>query len=1494
MVLSLNDAAKLVQENFKLKKKIIKNSNKELNFIYNIFSSITQRTHQSFLQGLIKQNNYNIILENIENLFNKYHSIQKPISFKTFLYKSPYKILVFISSIKVELIKIAQNSGTKKISHLFKLFFNLNINNNLILSNTTNDFLHFHNLVFSPISCVFYKKNMDNDFDNNIENKSIIIYKPNNIPFAFQNNQSDFDKNVLILLNENPISKKIDYNLNSFIMNIQGAKLFIPINNGFFVITGYYNEDPINLSRTYISYSQKENDLIMLAQQYNTPIEFSTAYIRQLSICDFVSLPNNTVIENCFKAYQKLKKLKQKTISALVKEFLLNNIEIQRETLTLLLLNKNNDTQSLAYLMYDMISNESYLLKPQPLAEQIFNSLHWSVQKLFKLASKKIDKLSSNILKFNIDKIPYEKRVLLIKCEQNIKNKIMDKVREINNSKGESNAKAMNYVEGALKIPFSIYKKEPIISFLQDFRKILKYFLTTGTNLLSKLFYFDNIVDNKFIQTYNSFQNFNSFQNITTPHIINSFIISTYNTINNINYNKKKPKNNYSNLNCNELKKKLQKYKLSKKGVKKKLIKRLMKYDLYTYNSNNKNFKKLLSNQDYISLVKKTNNIHSQWSDYKLNKLDYIKNVSDTLDNAVYGLNEAKNQIKRVIAQWIHGNMNGYVFGFEGPAGTGKCLAFNTPIIMFDGSIKKVQNIQINDLLMGDDSTPRKVLSTTSGKDLMFEIIQEYGNNYIVNSCHILSLKIVSNKPLLINNTYYNNEDIIDISIKDFMNLSLHTKKFLKGFKTAVEFQNTKTTTINSYILGYWLGNWNINNIPIYIKKTFNNNSIPNNYKYNTTKNRNLLLAGLIDSNGLYNKDKHSILLSCDNNNLANDITFLSRSLGYYTTISTPDYYNIITITIQGNLNNIPLKSLVINNKDYNHRLYTNISIKPLNKDNYYGFIIDGNHRFLLGDFTCTHNTTFAKLGIAKCLIDVDNNPRPFAFIALGGSSNGSTLEGHNYTYVGSTWGRIVDILMETKCMNPIIYIDELDKISRTEHGKEIVGILTHITDPSQNDSWCDKYFNGIKIDLSKVLFIFSYNDPQLIDKILLDRIHVIKTNALNKFEKTKIAQKFLLKKIYTSVGFNENDIIFPENIIHFIIETYTYEAGVRKFKERLFELVREINLQYLLGNTILFPFTITLDFVKKTFEKKSKITIKSISKYPKIGIVNGLFATASGLGGITIIESFKILANNKLTLELTGQQGDVMKESMKVAKTVVWNLLPTSTQNFIRNNEPFGIHIHCPEAATPKDGPSAGCAITIAILSLLLNIPVLNTIALTGEIDLNGSVLPIGGLESKIFGAKKAGVKTVLIPHKNIEDLEKIRNSDYPPEDNNFKVISVKHISQIIKYMLIISPQYTEIFNIFKLSNSQNEILSTAAFISKLLDINTLIIDNSTVIYLSQSILNTIELNNISDKNINDLAIFNLANNQLSLKDINNSLHTYNYISYNTNYGLVYVLSKI
>jgi len=439
--------------------------------------------------------------------------------------------------------------------------------------------------------------------------------------------------------------------------------------------------------------------------------------------------------------------------------------------------------------------------------------------------------------------------------------------------------------------------------------------------------------------------------------------------------------------------------------------------------------------------------------------------------------------------------------------------------------------------------------------------------------------------------------------------------------------------------------------------------------------------------------------------------------------------------------------------------------------------------------------TTIAKKGLAKCFLDEDGNPRPFGFLPLGGSSNGAVLEGHSYTYLGSTWGRIVDILMETKCMNPIIYIDEVDKVSNTEHGREIIGILTHLTDFSQNHEFTDKYFSGIKFDLSKVLFVFSYNDSHSIDRILRDRITEINVKALTMVEKIHVVQNYSLPEILDTVGYKDNDITISKDVIKYIIQNYTNEAGVRKLREKLFEIVREINLKKITDDNIVLPYEVSEEFVKELFSDKPKVHVKKIAKEPQVGFVNGLYATVTGTGGLTIVECVKTPSDRKLSLELTGQQGDVMKESMMCAKTLAWNLVPKSIKKEINEEFEsygnFGLHIHCPEAATPKDGPSAGITITTAIVSRLCNIKIKNDIAMTGEIDLHGNVHPIGGLEAKLEGAKRAGVRLCLIPKDNEEDYEKIlkrRNlaECTSPRNDLPEVKIVSNIMEVIQEALV------------------------------------------------------------------------------------------------------------
>jgi ATP-dependent Lon protease len=448
--------------------------------------------------------------------------------------------------------------------------------------------------------------------------------------------------------------------------------------------------------------------------------------------------------------------------------------------------------------------------------------------------------------------------------------------------------------------------------------------------------------------------------------------------------------------------------------------------------------------------------------------------------------------------------------------------------------------------------------------------------------------------------------------------------------------------------------------------------------------------------------------------------------------------------------------------------------------------------------------TTICKNGLSKCLVDTDGKQRPFAFIPLGGTSNGSLLEGHHYTYLGSTWGKMVDVLINSKCMNPIIYIDELDKVSRTENGKEIISILTHLTDQSQNMEFNDRYFSGIPLDMSKAIFVFSYNDSSKIDRILRDRIHEITIKPLNKNEKIKITKNYLLPEILSIVGFNSGDIRIKNKDLEFLIENYTYEAGVRKLHEHLLILVREINLLLIMDeDDIQLPFIIREDYIKKVFSEKQLIKTKKIFPKPQIGLVNGLYATNAGMGGITIIEVLRTPSERAYSLQLTGQQGDVMKESMYCAKTLAWNLIPANIKKEIKedweNNGQWGLHIHCPEGATPKDGPSAGCAITIAIISRMCGINVRNTIAITGEIDLNGNIGQVGGISSKLEGALVAGVKKVFIPKDNEDDyikhLDKLKetmissdeysDSEYEGtqdnKNNQLKVIPVSRIEDVL-----------------------------------------------------------------------------------------------------------------
>ena len=434
--------------------------------------------------------------------------------------------------------------------------------------------------------------------------------------------------------------------------------------------------------------------------------------------------------------------------------------------------------------------------------------------------------------------------------------------------------------------------------------------------------------------------------------------------------------------------------------------------------------------------------------------------------------------------------------------------------------------------------------------------------------------------------------------------------------------------------------------------------------------------------------------------------------------------------------------------------------------------------------------TSIAKKGLVDCLLDENNVGRPFSLIQCGGGSNASTLAGHGFTYVGSQWGRIVDILIETKCMNPIILIDEVDKLSQSENGKEITGILTHLVDDTQNDSFQDKFFSGIDIDLSKALFIFSYNDPEKVDRILLNRIHRIKFDNLSNEDKLTILKNYIIPEIYNKFAISEC-VIFTDEILEYIIETYTYEPGVRKLKEIIYEIIGEINLELLHETITNIPIKITKELLTTKYLKdKVEVTFTKINEKPTVGLINGLWANSLGKGGIIQIETLFYPSQHPLTMKLTGSLGDVMKESSDVAKDVAWNLTSQKIQNKFfdpSKNIQKGIRIHFPEGATPKNGPSAGTAITVAIYSLLNDKKIKNTLAITGEINLQGNVTAIGGLDIKILGGIRAGIKEFIYPKENNKDFEKFmkkyKDSDYI---KNITFHEVSHIKDVLKLVFV------------------------------------------------------------------------------------------------------------
>lgn len=395
---------------------------------------------------------------------------------------------------------------------------------------------------------------------------------------------------------------------------------------------------------------------------------------------------------------------------------------------------------------------------------------------------------------------------------------------------------------------------------------------------------------------------------------------------------------------------------------------------------------------------------------------------------------------------------------------------------------------------------------------------------------------------------------------------------------------------------------------------------------------------------------------------------------------------------------------------------------------------------------------------------------RNFVRLALGGVHDEAEIRGHRRTYIGSMPGKIVQLISKAKTNNPLFLLDEVDKLGMDYRGDPAAALL-EVLDPAQNHAFSDHYME-IDVDLSKVLFIATANTMN-IPVPLLDRMEVIRLPGYTVQEKIEIANRHIVPRQMEANVLSAGELCLRHGVIEQIIENYTREAGVRNLEREIAKLARKAvkMIEFEDRKKIVVTPNNLPDYLGIPKYQREKIVQKE-----RIGCVTGLAWTEVG-GELLQIES--VVLKGKGKLDLTGQMGDVMKESVHAALSVVRHYLDRYSVDCQLDKK--DIHIHMPEGAIPKDGPSAGIAITTALFSALTDIPVRANIAMTGEITLQGNVLAIGGLKEKLIAAQREQIKTVLIPQSNEKDLQDV------PEDvrNSLEIILVKHIEDVLKYAL-------------------------------------------------------------------------------------------------------------
>ena len=394
---------------------------------------------------------------------------------------------------------------------------------------------------------------------------------------------------------------------------------------------------------------------------------------------------------------------------------------------------------------------------------------------------------------------------------------------------------------------------------------------------------------------------------------------------------------------------------------------------------------------------------------------------------------------------------------------------------------------------------------------------------------------------------------------------------------------------------------------------------------------------------------------------------------------------------------------------------------------------------------------------------------REYVRISLGGIRDEADIRGHRRTYIGAMPGRIMDGMKKAGTSNPVMVLDEIDKLASSYNGDPASALL-EVLDPEQNNTFTDHYMN-VPYDLSDVLFVCTANSLDTIPGPLLDRMEVIRFTGYTALEKFSIAKDHLIPKAKKKAGISDENLIIEDDTIKALINGYTMEAGLRGLKKQISSLCRYAAVELVRNNKEVLD--VKPEDLSDYLDQRP-IKHESILEKKQAGVVTGLAWTAVG-GEILFIET--MLTKGKGNIKVTGQLGDVMKESVDIALSLVKSMYPEKSEIFEKND----IHIHVPAGAVPKDGPSAGITMTTALASLINNIPVSPEYAMTGEVSLRGNVMPIGGLPEKLMAAARAGIKKVFIPEENEDDLKEVAKEVL----DELEIIPVKRVEDVLKIVL-------------------------------------------------------------------------------------------------------------